>query len=119
MVKQIYFCDSCGGEIKDNFYRMEVKQATKDGQTIEEVVTYDLCIGCFQKWTEQFQKRVDDESQIMADEARAKLKRKEIDAGKINALRRAGWQVQTIASEMGISIPTVKKYLKEEEDGKG
>lgn len=117
MVRQIYFCDSCGEEIKDNFYRMVTTQAAKNGEHLEDGITYDFCIKCFQKWTEQacpMRKAGDEESQIMADEARAKLKRKEIDAGKINALRRAGWQIQTIASEMGVSIPTVKKYLKEE-----
>ena len=38
-----------------------------------------------------------------------------IDAGKIKALADAGWSVQKIAEEMGISAPTVRRYLKEDE----
>lgn len=34
-----------------------------------------------------------------------------IDDGKINALKRAGWSVPKIADEMGISIATVYKHL--------
>lgn len=44
-------------------------------------------------------------------------KKARIDAGKIKALADAGWSVQKIAEEMGISAPTVRRYLKEGGEG--
>lgn len=36
------------------------------------------------------------------------------DKGKMNALLQAGWSVPKIADEMGVSAPTVRKYMREE-----
>jgi hypothetical protein len=38
-------------------------------------------------------------------------KRKELDMGKITALRDAGWSIPKIADEMGVSAPTIRKHL--------
>jgi len=40
--------------------------------------------------------------------------RKTIDMGKVKALRDAGWSVDKIADEMGVSKPTIASRLKEE-----
>ena len=40
--------------------------------------------------------------------------KKEFDTGKMNALLKAGWSVPKIADEMGVSDPTVRKYMKQE-----
>lgn len=40
-------------------------------------------------------------------------KKKEVDSGKIKALRKAGWSVEKIADEMRIGKSTVYKKLKE------
>jgi hypothetical protein len=37
--------------------------------------------------------------------------RKELDMGKITALRDAGWSIPKIADEMGVSAPTIRKHL--------
>ena len=39
---------------------------------------------------------------------------KQIDTGKIRALSKAGWTTAAIAAEMGISQPTVLKYIRQE-----
>lgn len=39
-------------------------------------------------------------------------KKSAIDIGKIRALHNAGWSITKIADEMGISYPTVSKYVK-------
>lgn len=41
-------------------------------------------------------------------------KKKELDDGKIRALKDAGWSIQKIAEKMGVSAPTISKRLKEE-----
>ena len=40
-------------------------------------------------------------------------RRRKLDAGKIRALANAGWSQAKIAEEMGCSVPTVARYLKE------
>lgn len=42
-----------------------------------------------------------------------KPKKPKVDTGKIKALADAGWSVQKIAGEMGLSGPTIRRYLKE------
>ena len=42
-----------------------------------------------------------------------KPKKAKVDTGKIKALADAGWSVQKIAGEMGLSGPTIRRYLKE------
>ena len=37
----------------------------------------------------------------------------QMDTGKIKALHKAGWSVQKIADEMGVSWPTINKYIQE------
>lgn len=39
--------------------------------------------------------------------------RKELDMGKITALRDAGWSIPKIADEMGVSAPTIRKALRD------
>lgn len=41
--------------------------------------------------------------------------RKELDVGKVKALRKAGWTIDKIADEMGVSAPTISRCLKEAE----
>lgn len=41
--------------------------------------------------------------------------RKNIDTGKVKALRRAGWSINKIADEMGVSAPTISYHLKKME----
>ena len=40
-------------------------------------------------------------------------KRSTFDVGKLSALWKAGWSIPKIADEMGVSEPTVRKYLKQ------
>ena len=44
-----------------------------------------------------------------------KQKKPKVDTGKIKALADAGWSAQKIAEEMGLSAPTIRRYLKEAE----
>lgn len=49
------------------------------------------------------------------DEPKPKKKgRPPFDKGKMNALLQAGWTIPKIADEMGVSPPTVRKYMREE-----
>ncbi len=41
------------------------------------------------------------------------IQKKLVDVGKIRALRNGNWTMEAIADEMKLSIPTIRKYLKE------
>ena len=43
---------------------------------------------------------------------------KELDMGKVKALRRAGWTLKDIAEEMDVSPTTISNKLKQEEQEK-
>lgn len=45
-------------------------------------------------------------------------KKRLLDTGKIKALHNAGWSVQKIADEMGVSWPTINKYIQETKEEK-
>lgn len=46
-----------------------------------------------------------------AAEKKPARKKSDFDIGKMNALLKAGWSVPKIADEMGVSAPTVRKYM--------
>lgn len=43
------------------------------------------------------------------------VNRKELDMGKVKALREAGWSLEKIADEMGCAAQTIANHLKEVE----
>lgn len=49
-------------------------------------------------------------------EAKLKVEAKPIDVGRIRALAKAGWTAAKIADDVGCSLPTVRKYIKEDEE---
>lgn len=51
--------------------------------------------------------------------AKAKAQKPTVDVGKIMALYNAGWNVSTICAEVGVSYPTVKKYIDQETGNAG
>lgn len=112
MVKQIFICDCCGKEIRENFYRMDTEEVDQDGIPIsgDKDQLYDVCFDCFKKWTEN---PAHQEPEPVKEAPKEKPdKRKKVDSGKIIALWNAKWSSYEISKEMGISIPTVNKYIR-------
>ena len=50
-----------------------------------------------------------------APDPRKQNNRKELDMGKVKALRTAGWSLEKIADEMGVSAQTIANRLKAQE----
>lgn len=44
------------------------------------------------------------------------VRKKELDMGKVRALRNSGWSIQDIASDMKVSTTTITNRLREEEE---
>ena len=51
---------------------------------------------------------------VKTDKPKTKRYNTKFDVGKMRALLKAGWSVPKIADEMGVSAPTVRKYMREE-----
>ena len=49
-----------------------------------------------------------------AAEKKPARRKSDFDIGKMNALLKAGWSIPKIADEMGVSAPTVRKYMQKE-----
>lgn len=112
MIKQVYVCDCCGKDITEGFYRMDVAMTDKTGARVGDGPIFDLCHECFQKFTEGTIRPIkNDEPKEKPKKKPEPQERKTVDAGKIGALYDAGWPTKEIAAEMGVSIPTVLKYI--------
>lgn len=88
MKKIIYICDRC---------------KTEAAESIAEVCGYELCDKCAAKATELVAKFV----KLGVPEREERTKK--WDVGKAQALRDAGWTIEKIAEEIGVSAPTIIK----------
>lgn len=88
MKKIIYICDRCK------------KEAT---ESIVEVCGYELCDKCAAKAAELVAKFV------TLGVPKREEREKKWDVGKAQALRDAGWTIEKIAEEIGVSAPTIIK----------
>ena len=112
MIKQVYVCDCCGKEIQGGFYKMAVQTVDSKGESVGNGPAFDVCQECFQAFTEQANRHLKNEEPKEKPKKKPEpQERKTVDAGKIGALYDAGWPTKEIAAEMGVSIPTVLKYI--------
>lgn len=86
MKKIIYICDRCKNEV---------------AEPIAEVCSYELCDKCAAKAAELVAKFV----KLGVPEREERPKK--WDVGKAQALRDAGWTIERIAEEIGVSAPTI------------
>lgn len=119
-MSRIIKCDRCGGEIQEGqIGYVSMMQRTKDGDLCGDnpFEKYDFCPSCM----DMIGQFVSGETPKREKSARAakpaKEQQKKIDAGKIRALAKAGWTQKAIADEMGCSLPTIRKYIDDGENG--
>lgn len=90
-----YTCDRCGK-----------KTNNAGGVPIAGLEEVDLCCECSQKLQRVVKNWLTSEITTNSEEP------KQIDDGKIKALRDAGWTTKAIAEEIGCSKPTIINHLK-------
>lgn len=82
-----------------------------DADSVQSEVIKKTALALLDQMDEESPKPVEPEQ----DDPKPKKKgRAAFDVGKMNALLKAGWSVPKIADEMGVSAPTVRKYMREE-----
>lgn len=89
-----------------------------DTQPKQKAIIWDAFVKMFDLMIEEYEalrpKPAEPIKVFGIEEAEPKKKRQKFDVGKMTALLKAGWSVQKIADEMGVSAPTVRKYMREE-----
>lgn len=87
-----------------------IEKALDKGHT---VVIVDNVVTLYPK--EETEKPVKVEPKPELKPKQRKTTRKELDMGKVKALRAAGWSFEKIADEMGCAAQTIANHLKEVE----
>lgn len=117
MKKTIFFCDRCGRQIREDENRVRVafeQFRFQDGVWLQNDGDDlgDFCPECFENLKEVL---ANSKTEPAPAPKRAHPKtRKELDMGKVGALHRAGWSLAKIADEMGVSIGTLQKRIRQE-----
>lgn len=135
MKKILYICDRCKREIEKNPVKLIVEEVDRENEDFlyedpyPELKLLDLCKNCgdsivglikrncargvpatvdqgFEKVIEEMVQGSQEENSPPAE------KKRRLDAGKIQALRNAGWTVKAIAEEMSCSEQAVYNVLK-------
>ena len=119
-MSRIIKCDRCGGEVnpkKIGYVSMAERGEGGDLAGDNPFENMDFCEKCMSQIADFVSgkpaKRTAPKPKASEGVDSAGTKRR-IDVGKIKSLARAGWSQAKIADEMGCSVPTVAKYLKEE-----
>lgn len=119
---RVIVCDRCGAEITGNpvkIYFQTVDRITGEEELdCEELDCIDLCGACADRIAEGIRKsckqpaKSANQSCDVASPPPSRTGVNRIDAGKVMALRTAGWNVKMIAEEMRCSEATVYNVLK-------
>lgn len=89
-----------------------------DNQPKQKAIIWDAFVKMFDLMIEEYEalrpKPAEPIKVLEPAPDKPKKKRAAFDVGKMRALLTAGWSVPKIADEMGVSAPTVRKYMREE-----
>lgn len=100
------------GDTMETFDIMAIIEKSLDrGHT---VVIVDDVVTLYPNETEK-PVRVEANPELKPKKQRKSINRKELDMGKVKALREAGWSFDKIADEMGCAPQTIANHLKEVE----
>lgn len=138
MKKILYICDRCKREIEENPVKLIAEEMDRESEDYlyddpyPELKLLDLCKNCGDSIVglikrhcargapatvnQDFEKAVEEMAQGSREENPPPAEKKHrLDAGKIQALRKAGWTVKAIAEEMSCSEQAVYNVLKKPE----
>jgi hypothetical protein len=117
-MKQIkYFCDKCKKEIEGAPIKINPRWHTPESAGKQFVYDNsdekDFCVECSDEIYE-FMMKPPKHKKVIEESKEEKVKgaAKNIDIGKVQALRNAGWTLEKIADEVGVSVSTIYNMLK-------
>lgn len=102
----------------------KIQTASKKDELLKAALAYmlDVAIGLCDDTTAQESQNKPLANETAQTDGKAEKNKKEpksrgrnpFDVGKMNALLQAGWTIPKIADEMGVSAPTIRKYMRQE-----
>lgn len=109
MKKIIYSCDYCGKEITEKVYTFVVGSRDGEGICLSDSPLGswdpDICENCLDRFLMAVRP-----GKILP-EAEEKKTDKQIDMAKVFALRNAGWSLEKIGKEFGVSGQTIANRI--------
>ena len=111
MRKTQFFCDRCGKLIERTAHVLAVHYYDPDG-TRDEDEGAELCWDCYSL----VDKAIADLIKPPVEPVLVippKPQKKQLDLGKIAALRNAGWSFDAIGDEMGVTGTTIRNHMQE------
>lgn len=126
MKKTIYICNRCNQEIRTEMARISLGLYDVLANKLEDIAFPDndihFCIGCAKKVMEEILRPPEagdedgPEEPPVLDGKHSRLKKEErLDAGKVMALHRAGWDDKKIADEMGATERQIYQCIRYQE----
>ena len=132
MRKITFYCDRCGKQIPDKSIMHQLMTKLVDvldvcmsgyAEEEEEEEGAELCTACFREIDDMVAFMVknptihfDGGKQIGEEKPKRTPKKKDLDLGKMAALRNAGWSYRKIADELGCSDVTVSARMEEAQE---
>lgn len=119
MRKITYFCDRCGKQITGNLIRIGAHFIdTADEEIIDEEWGADLCRDCYEIVDDATMKAIKEVEEKPKPAPKPKKpnnrpapNKVDIDMPKVFALRKAGWSLDKIGEEFGVSGQTVANHI--------
>ena len=118
MRKITYFCDRCGEEIMGTVMRLStcfVDPAADE--VIDQDFGAELCRKCYEIVNEATMKAIQNKEENPAPKPkkinhRPAPNKVDIDMPKVFALQKAGWSLDKIGEEFGVSGQTISNHIK-------
>lgn len=126
MKKTVFVCNRCGKEIRTEMARIRFELYDVLEKKLEDITWLDndihLCISCTKQIMEEILREPEGEEKSPEGAPdpkgkHARLKKKDrLDAGKVMALHRAGWEDKKIADEMGATERQIYQCIRYQEE---
>ena len=126
MRKTTFFCDRCGKMLSGNSQQLATRFLDTDtGEEVDHEYGADLCDECYRMIDDMVAFVVKNKmfkfsggklfNMAGAHSTGGAHNAKPLDMGKVFALRRAGWTLDKIGDEFGVSAQTVSNQIKKYE----
>lgn len=120
MRKITFYCDRCGKLIEQEVHQIGARFLDSEGLEMDHEYGAELCPACFREIDDMVAFMVknptihfDGGKQVGEEKPKRIPKKKDLDLGKMAALRNAGWSYRKIADELGCSDVTVSARMEE------
>ena len=112
MRKITYFCDRCGTVISGQSYQLGYRLIDiESGEEVDREFNGDYCHECFDLIEQATVNVILKKDEPKKKASRPAPNKVDIDMPKVFALRKAGWSLDKIGEEFGVSGQTIANHI--------